>query len=161
MGNYLRSTWLGMVNRCTDPRNRAWARYGGRGIGVSERWLVFDDFKADILRDIGERPPGRNGRRPAYSLDRIDNDKGYEPGNVRWADRTTQALNRHHGTLGYNPNTRWGLQRSAGLCGRYRCKLPPAVGRTLCEKHATSNRDAATESMRRVRDRKRLSNTGT
>ncbi|MFE0766129.1 hypothetical protein [Streptomyces smyrnaeus] len=76
-------TWADMVARCTRPTHQRWADYGGRGITVCERWRDFANF----LADMGERPAG-------MELDRIDNDRGYEPGNCRWADGSTQAKNR-------------------------------------------------------------------
>ena len=75
--------WLQMLARCTNPRNRAWSHYGGRGITVCERWRSFENF----LADMGERPPG-------LSIDRVDNERGYEPGNCRWATRREQSANR-------------------------------------------------------------------
>lgn len=76
-------TWADMINRCTNPTHHHWAGYGGRGITVCERWRTFANF----LADMGERPEG-------MTLDRIDNDRGYEPGNCRWTDWSTQAKNR-------------------------------------------------------------------
>lgn len=76
-------TWCDVIGRCTNPSHKRWADYGGRGITVCERWRDFVNF----LADMGERPPG-------LELDRIDNNRGYEPGNCRWADRSTQAKNR-------------------------------------------------------------------
>ena len=73
-----------MRNKCTNPNHTAYKWYGARGIGVCKRW---DDFAA-FLEDVGE-PPG-----PGYSLDRIENDGNYEPGNVRWATRSQQMRNR-------------------------------------------------------------------
>jgi hypothetical protein len=71
-----------MIQRCTNPKRRGWKHYGGRGITVCERWLTFENFLADMgLRLVGT------------SLERIDNDKGYEPSNCIWADRRTQARN--------------------------------------------------------------------
>lgn len=154
--DYLRSTWHGILDRCTNPRSRSWARYGGRGIGVSDSWREFYVFASDIRREIGDRPMGLepNGRTPLYSLDRIDNDRGYEPGNVKWATRTEQGLNRHHGCQGYDPSTKWGQQRSRGLCGMYGCASQPSNGRTLCDRHARSRREFSTASMQRARSRR-------
>ena len=76
--------WLNMKNRCENTKALEYRNYGGRGIRVCERWQSsFENF----LADIGERPPGT-------SLDRINNDGNYEPGNVRWATRREQSLNR-------------------------------------------------------------------
>lgn len=72
-----------MIQRCTNPNNPAWRLYGGRGITVCARWRDFPAF----LADMGERPNG-------LTLDRIDNDRGYEPGNCRWATWSEQRSNQ-------------------------------------------------------------------
>jgi hypothetical protein len=79
------TAWLGMKQRCYDPNVRCFARYGGRGINVCDRWL--HSFSA-FLADMGRRPS------PSHSLDRIDNDGDYEPGNCRWATHAEQVFNR-------------------------------------------------------------------
>jgi len=62
--------------------------YGGRGIIVCDRWREsYENFLEDILREIGRRPG------PCYSIERIKNDRGYEPGNVKWANAREQARN--------------------------------------------------------------------
>ena len=81
--------WLGMQERCRDsPANEKRHRYCERGIVVCERWLVYANF----LEDMGECPSG-------MTLDRIDNDKGYEPGNCRWATMKQQQRNRRNNRI--------------------------------------------------------------
>lgn len=73
-----------MIQRCTNPKNDRFASYGGRGITVCERWRrSFDAFATDV----GARPSRQ------HTIDRIDNTKGYEPGNVRWATAIQQQRN--------------------------------------------------------------------
>jgi hypothetical protein len=79
--------WRNMLARCEDPKNPRYSQWGGRGIKVCAEWhdaRAFIGYLEDVL---GPRPGG-------HSLDRIDNDGDYEPGNVRWADDLTQRRNQ-------------------------------------------------------------------
>lgn len=77
--------WAGLISRCENPKNHAYKWYGGRGIRVCVRWK--ESFEA-FLADMGPRPSKK------HSVDRIDNDKGYSPGNCRWATTAEQHRNR-------------------------------------------------------------------
>jgi hypothetical protein len=81
---YLYMAWQDMKRRCHDPRHWHYELYGARGIAVCPEWR--ESFEAFALY-IGERPT------PKHSLDRIDNDRGYEPGNVRWGSVEEQQNN--------------------------------------------------------------------
>jgi hypothetical protein len=77
-------SWRAMRSRCRTPSNASYPTYGGRGITVCERWLKFENFLADM------------GKRPSldHSIDRIDPDGNYEPGNCRWLTRAEQNARR-------------------------------------------------------------------
>lgn len=76
--------WAGMLQRCDNPKTSRYSRYGGRGIKVCERWYCFEDFYADM----GPRPTRD------HSIERINNDGNYTPGNCRWATSKEQNHNK-------------------------------------------------------------------
>lgn len=76
--------WRGMLDRCYNPKGKRYPDWGGRGVTVCAEWRIS---YAAFATYMGERPKGS-------TLDRIDNDKNYEPGNVRWATPAEQAQNR-------------------------------------------------------------------
>jgi len=76
-------TWYNMLQRCNNPNNPKYKRYGGRGIVVCKRWYLFENF----LEDMGIKPEG-------LTIDRINNDGNYKPGNCRWATRKEQSQNK-------------------------------------------------------------------
>lgn len=79
----IHDAWSRMLQRCQNPNHEYYSYYGGRGIKVCDRWLEFQNFKADM----GEPKKG-------MSLERLDNNLGYEPGNCVWATPKQQARNR-------------------------------------------------------------------
>lgn len=80
-------SWSEMKQRCLNPKMAAYDDYGGRGITIYGPWI--DSF-TEFYKYVGPRPA------PGYTLDRINNNGNYEPGNVRWASKATQAANRRN-----------------------------------------------------------------
>lgn len=80
-------TWQALIQRCENPKQENYPRYGGRGIKVCERWRnSFENF----LADMGRKPT------PEHSIDRKENDGNYEPRNCHWATPEEQRGNRSH-----------------------------------------------------------------
>lgn len=89
--NYLYRRWQHMIQRCHNPRDLDYSRYGAKGVYVCDRWRFGGDGVSGyvlFMQDIGQYA------RRHLTLDRIDNSKGYEPNNVRWATAKEQANNR-------------------------------------------------------------------
>lgn len=103
--HYLNKLWAGIKERCYSKNSTAYPKYGGRGIRVCDEWLVknppgtspnllspgFIAFATYILEELGERPH-------RHTLDRINTNGNYEPGNVRWATYSVQNGNRREYT---------------------------------------------------------------
>jgi len=86
----LHRIWCNIIQRCENPNNPAYADYGARGIAICEKWR--NDFTA-FAADMGPRPS------PRHTIDRRENNRGYEPSNCRWATRTEQSRNRRNNRL--------------------------------------------------------------
>lgn len=83
------NTWVGIRNRCSNRKEPAYKYYGARGISVCDRW---QESFTNFLADMGPKPG------PKFSIDRVDNDGNYEPGNCRWATQLEQVNNTRHNT---------------------------------------------------------------
>ena len=81
-------SWTDMKRRCLNPKNKQYEYYGGRGISIYKPWLIFDNF----LKDMGPKPEG-------LTLERINNDLHYAPGNCRWATKADQNRNKRIGKI--------------------------------------------------------------
>lgn len=99
--------WHGIKTRCQNPAHRAFSNYGGRGISICDRWA--GDFRS-FAADVGERPSLR------HSLDRINPNGNYEPGNVRWATPLEQIHNQ-----------RLSRERVGALLDRYEEQAPKVI----------------------------------
>lgn len=100
-------TWMAMRHRCISPNDTSYPYYGARGVEVCERWLSsFSDFYADM----GERPRG-------MTIERIDSNGNYEPGNCKWATAREQAANRRNGVYVQYEGARINMAEFARVVG--------------------------------------------
>lgn len=102
-------SWTGMIQRCHNEKNPSYQDYGGRGITVHADWRGPGGFEL-FFAHVGPRPA------PGLSIDRIDNSRGYEPGNLRWATRSVQMRNRRGSGIEYR--TRVGGRLAPGSTRR-------------------------------------------
>lgn len=100
----LYQTWSLIKQRCENPEFHKYPRYGGRGISLCDRWQDVAQFIEDIERELGPKPP-------RHTLDRIDNDGNYEPGNVQWATPRQQARNQSRQGVSRYHGVRWDKYR--------------------------------------------------
>lgn len=129
-----RRAWSLMKYRCLTPSSPDFARYGGRGIGVCESWLVFDNFFADM----GKKPF------PGATIERLNVDIGYQPDNCVWVSMAQQAQNR--------TTTRWievegkmvCLSEAARRCGLKNSTVRERIKRGWSEENALSTPVCAT-----------------
>lgn len=139
-GSASHKAWKSMMGRCYSPKNTSYARYGGRGITVCDRWRTFEKF----YEDMGTPPSG-------LTLDREDNAAGYSPDNCRWATKKTQGRNKrnnvrdmvwgslaeaveHYGVVSYATawaRNRKGVPIDAAASLPLRSRLPFADGSTM------------------------------
>lgn len=96
-------TWQAMLSRCRYESRDVHKKHIGRGVKVCDRWMSFEAF----LSDMGERPDG-------MTIDRIDNNGNYEPGNCRWATPRQQARNRRNQRLDFNSAVEVAVARLRG-----------------------------------------------
>lgn len=88
--------WYNMLERCYNPKNNRYLYYGARGISVCEEWKLFNTFYIWCIDTYQD----------GLSLDRFDNEKGYNPSNCRWATKSEQARNQRRNTIPYRKHLR-------------------------------------------------------
>ena len=128
-------TWRQMLQRCTNPKIKAYKNYGGRGITVCEEWLNIATF----ITWVEATHPNIEG----MTLDRIDNDKGYSPENCRWADVITQASNKSkqiNSTSGYT-GVNWDRARGVWVAVLVYNKKRSKIGAFKTKEEAVLARD--------------------
>lgn len=102
-----KNSWRAMIDRCTQPGHTKWDDYGGRGIAVCERWFSYESF----VEDMGERPS------LGHSINRLDNEGGYNPLNCVWSTRMEQAANKRNNVFVEAFGKRLTLSQWGRLCG--------------------------------------------
>lgn len=109
-----------MIQRCSDPKHKSYPDYGGRGVAVCDRWMTFENF----LDDMGEAPD-------ALTLDRVEVDLGYQPGNCRWATWEEQANNKRRSVLFEAFGKRLSLNQWSRLVGLSKSSLVYRLARGM------------------------------
>jgi hypothetical protein len=94
-GTRIHNIWKGMLSRCQNPNRQSFRDYGAKGVAICDRWRVFENFYEDMAGTYID----------GLTIDRIDVNKGYEPGNCRWLHRSEQSANRR-------PGKEWNLKES-------------------------------------------------
>lgn len=123
------SVWQNMKNRCNNENYHRFDRYGGRGIKVCKRW---EESFLEFHTDMGERPEG-------FTIERMDNDGDYEPGNCKWADNKEQCRNRSSNRIiTFNGKTMcvadWAEEKRMNLSTIHsRIRMGWSIERTLTE----------------------------
>lgn len=98
-GSKLLQSWYDMIYRCYNPNHKSYSNYGARGIKVCDEWKNDPSNYITYVKQLS------NAEKEGFSLDRIDNNSNYQPGNIRWATRQTQSINRRlmkNNKSGYN-----------------------------------------------------------
>jgi hypothetical protein len=114
------NTWNGMRQRCQNPNNKDWKNYGGRGIAVCEPWQkTFEAFFADMGASWF----------PGAQIDRIDNNKGYEPGNCRWTTAKVQSNNTRVNVWIQTPKGKMTVKQAAEVFGLKYVTLHKRLGK--------------------------------
>jgi hypothetical protein len=89
----LYNLWQAIKNRCHNPNDKSFQRYGGRGITLCKKWHNSKQFIKDVEKEIGLKPTSK------HQIDRINNNEGYEPGNIRWVTPKQNSRNTRKNRL--------------------------------------------------------------